>query len=91
MLAEIGRHEGALAAFERALFLDAAYVDACYGKGATLLELDRGEEALAVFEQALALDRDDPLNWTFKANARRQFGREAEASKADTLAEELDG
>ena len=51
-----GNEKEAVARFDRALQVEAAYVPALVGRGRVLLELDRDADALASFEAALAKD-----------------------------------
>jgi tetratricopeptide (TPR) repeat protein len=90
-LIDLGRHQDAVAACDRAIQIDAAEVAAdrfpdarsfAYGaKGVALLQLGRDAEALTAFDQALEL-RDDPQTWRHKATALERLGRPDEAQAA---------
>jgi predicted O-linked N-acetylglucosamine transferase (SPINDLY family) len=53
---KLGRHEEALASFERAVVVRTGDVDALNNRGLALTELRRTAEALASFDRALAID-----------------------------------
>lgn len=90
-LIDLGRHEEAVAACDRAIQIDAAdlaadrFPDArayAYSaKGVALLQLGRDPEALAAFDQALDL-RDDAQTWRHKATVLQRLGRHDEAAIA---------
>lgn len=65
-LAEQGKFDEALAAFERMLALDPKLAAAWVGKGSMLVHLDRFEEALVTYDMALALDPEDASEWVAK-------------------------
>jgi serine/threonine protein kinase len=56
MLQDSGHYEEALVAYERALQLDANYVDAYDARGDAFSSLNRYQEALDAFERAIQLD-----------------------------------
>ncbi len=51
----LGRHEEALASFDKAITLKPDYAEAFYNRGVALQDLGRFEEALASYERAIAL------------------------------------
>lgn len=68
----LGRHEDAVAAFDRAASVSPAggalQVDALYGKAGALARLDRNAETVETLERVLGLDPDHP-------GARHDLGR----------------
>jgi tetratricopeptide (TPR) repeat protein len=74
-----GRHEQALANYERALSLRSGHADALNNRGSTLLALDRLDEALASYEQALAARPDFPEALSNRGSALERLGRLDEA------------
>jgi Tfp pilus assembly protein PilF len=62
-LHRLGRREAALAAFDRAVAIDAAYATALCNRGLLLVEMRRGGEAAKSFQQVLALTADSPSGW----------------------------
>ena len=66
-VARVGRHEDALASFDRALALDPDYADAHNNRGNAYLELNRPGDALAGYDRALALKPDSPTRWSIAA------------------------
>lgn len=58
VLRDLGRHEEALASYDRALRLKPDYAKAFYHRGNTLLNLKRPEDALASYDRALKLKPD---------------------------------
>lgn len=58
VLRDLGRHEEALASYDRALRLKPDYAKAFYHRGNTLLKLKRPEDALASYDRALKLRPD---------------------------------
>jgi len=78
-LSELGRHEGALACFDRALELDPESKDAWVNKGAVLRKLERWAEAVNCYDRALALDPDSNLAWVNKGLALQRLGQHAES------------
>lgn len=83
-----GRHEEALAFYDRALLLRPDHARALCNRGVTLDELGRHAEALASYDRALALSPDDPATLSNRGNALRGLSRldEALASQDKALA-----
>jgi tetratricopeptide (TPR) repeat protein len=83
-LAEAGRYEEALLAFERALALpegeDTALLYSRKGQVLTLLE--RHEQALAAYERARDIDAGNQYHWMNVGVGLSQLGRHAEALDA---------
>ena len=75
-------HEGAIAAFDKAIELKPDYFDAWYLKGVALATLDRYDEALLADEQALRCQPKDPETWLHKAVALSRLERYEEALTA---------
>lgn len=78
-LANLGRFEGALKCFERAISLDPTNVAAYRNKGVTLERLGRLEEALHTYEQAIRLDPSDARAYYNKGVVLRALKRTKEA------------
>jgi tetratricopeptide (TPR) repeat protein len=75
---KLGETEAALAAYEKALSLDAQNADAAYNAGLILFEANRIDEALSRFEQGLAQKPADPDLLDMAARCylhRQQFDR----------------
>lgn len=68
-LLRAGRHEDALASFDRALEHDPDDAESHTLRAATLLELDKFEAALAAAERAIELDREQAVAHTAAAEA----------------------
>jgi tetratricopeptide (TPR) repeat protein len=69
MLANAGRHEEAIAAFEQCIRPDPKSAYPWNGKGSALNSLGRHEEALAAFEQCIRLDPKYAYPWNGKGIA----------------------
>jgi len=80
---EGGRHEEALAAFDKALALKPDNAFAWNNRGSTLRNLGRYEEALAAFDKALALKPDNAFAWNNRGSTLRNLGRYEEALAAN--------
>jgi tetratricopeptide (TPR) repeat protein len=78
-LSFLGRHEEALAAFERAIALRPDDFELLYQAGGLLQELDRYPEAIGVFERAIALRPYDPAARFAKGSALLLTGDNAGA------------
>ena len=74
-----GRHEAALAGYDRALALRPDDPQALSNRSVSLDELKRYEEALADCDRALSLLPGDPPALSNRGNALRGLGRHAEA------------
>ena len=63
MLEEAGRHDDALAAFERTAALDPQLDRAWYGMGLTLIRLQRFDEAIVALKKNTELQPMSPYGW----------------------------
>ena len=71
----------ALARFQRATQLDAAFTDARVALGRTLVKLGRGADAIAPLLTAEGLQPEDPQTHFQLAQAYRQAGRNEDAAR----------
>ncbi len=85
-----GRTGEAIAAYERAVEMDANYAMPWYNLGLTYADQHRMEKAVAAFQQALALDETWAYPWRGLGNVYRCQGRATEAIKAYKRALDLD-
>lgn len=76
-LAELGRHEEALAGYNRALELDPRLAMALRGKALVLRTMHKSAEALVAVELALQVDPSLALAWRAKGAILRDLGRDA--------------
>lgn len=85
-----GRHDEAMACFERCLAIDPNYVDALLGKA--MVHLGRGEfdDAIALGKRIVELTPDDVLAHTNLSVFYQRAGRIAEAEEAAAAAKVLD-
>ena len=88
-LAELGKDEEALQAYNRAIDIKPDYSEAWNNKGITLVKLDKVEEALQAFDKAIAIKPDFYDAWYNKGIVLRPLGKAAEAQKAFRKAEQL--
>src|SRR5688572_5513034 len=77
-----GRHEEALASFERAVVLKPAYADAWLSLARFLLDLDRRGEALAAAREAAAQAPKDKHAWHWLGIAAHRLDLLEEAAQA---------
>ena len=89
-LVNLGQHEEAIAAFEKALEIDPKFHFAWYGLGNALKELGRNSEAIAAFDKALEIDPKSHFAWNNLGNALSNLGRNSEAIAAFEKALEID-
>ncbi len=82
-------HE-ALAAFDRAIALDAGYGDAWLGRGLALMRLGRRDDSRRALQTAAALEPRRALNRSYLAKAFSASGEARLAEKDIRLAKELD-
>jgi len=68
----MGRHEEALASYDRAIVLKPDYVEAYQGRGFSLLNRGRHEAAIASFDQAIALKADQKYLLAFRRYVQMQ-------------------
>ena len=78
-LAELARHEEALASYDRALALNPGFAQAIYNRGNTLGHLGRHEEALAGYDRALAIVPDFPQAHYNRGNTLGHLNRHEES------------
>jgi predicted TPR repeat methyltransferase len=78
-LLQLGRHEPALACFERALKLQPDFVEVLANQATVLFALKRFEQALAGFDRVVALDPSNAVAWNNRANTLVSLGRLEEA------------
>ncbi len=78
-LDESGKHEEAMASFERELGLKPGDYATCFNRGMMMVMLGRSEEALANFDRALDLKPDDNVAWFNRGVALGDLGRSEEA------------
>src|SRR5262249_60759666 len=64
-----GDPTAAIAAYDAAIKVDAAFAKAWKWKGRALAELKRVDEAVACYDQALTREAGDHELWTFKGQA----------------------
>ncbi len=88
-LHRLGRHDEAVAAFDRALMLSPELFSARRDRGHALLALDRPQQALASFDAALAVERRDPETLCHRGDALLRLGRIEEAIEAYEAALEV--
>jgi len=77
-LAEAGRHDEALAGYDRALKLDPRLAMALRGKARVLDSMGRHADALETIELSLQADPGLALAWRTKGAVLRNLGRDAE-------------
>ncbi len=90
MLAALGRHDEALASFDRALALQPDYAPAHYNRGNTLHALKRYAEAVASFDRALTAHPDYVDALTNRAVNLHELKRDGEALESLDRALALD-
>jgi tetratricopeptide (TPR) repeat protein len=89
-LLRAGKHEQALALYERVVREFPHESSGWNNHGHTLDALGRVEESLASFERALELDESDAAAWLNRSRARRQLGQLEAALEDAMAAHELD-
>jgi protein O-GlcNAc transferase len=88
--AAAGRHEQALASFERAVILKPDYADAWLSLARVLIDLDRAGEALAAAREAAHHAPQDKLAWHWLGIAAHKLDLLDEAAEAQRKAVALD-
>ncbi len=78
-LAELGRHQDALACYDRAIEINPRYASAWYNKGAALGDLGRHQDALACYDRAIDINPRDAAAWSNKGPVLGKLGRHQEA------------
>ncbi|MGC1309408.1 MAG: tetratricopeptide repeat protein [Phormidesmis sp.] len=89
-LAQVEDYEGAIAAFDQALALDANERDALFGKGLSLIDLERYDEAVSVFDEFVALVPDAASGWFYQGYSLFGLERYDEALEAYARSLEID-
>ena len=79
LLMREGRFQDAVTAFDEAILIRPAFVDALSNRATALSELKRYDEALEGFDAALALDAEHAISWNNRANALGAMKRFEEA------------
>ena len=85
-----GRHDEAMACFERCLAIDPDYGDAVLGKAMVHLAREEFDEAIACAKRLVELQPDDVLAYTNLSVFCQRAGRIAEAEEAGAKARMLD-
>jgi len=78
-LDELGRHEEAIACYDKALEIDPGDVNTWSNKGTALGALGRHQEAIACLDQALRLNPESAPAWSNKGNALDSLAHYEEA------------
>ena len=65
-LEELGKHDEAIKAFDKAIEINPQDSYAWDGKGIALWKLDKYDEAIKAFDKAIEIDPHDSLGWTIK-------------------------
>jgi len=81
-LSRLGRHEDALASFERAIAAAPDFADAHGNRASALMELGRLEEACADYERAVALQPASIGDWLNLGTVLHRLGRHDDAIAA---------
>ena len=89
-LANLGQHEEAIAAYNKALKIDPKFHISWNGLGSALRELGRNTEAIAALEKALEIEPEDHFALNNLGNALNDLGRNTEAIAAFETALEID-
>jgi tetratricopeptide (TPR) repeat protein len=87
---DLGRHEEAIAAYQRAIELDPEYASPHNGLGNVYDDLGRHEEAIAAYQRAIELDPEYASPHNGLGNVYDDLGRHEEAIAAYQRAIELD-
>ena len=85
-----GRHDEALACFEKCLKIDPNYGDAILGKAMVCLSRDQLDDAIRLGKQLVELDPNDVLAYTNLSMFYQRAGRIEEAEEAGAQARMLD-
>lgn len=85
-----GRHDEAMACFERCLAIDPTYVDALLGKAMVHLAREQFDDAIVCGRRIVELTPDDVLAYTNLSMFFQRAGRIPEAEEAAAKAKVLD-
>ena len=85
-----GRHEEAMACFDKCLAIDPNYGDAILGKAMVHLAREEFDDAIAQGKRLVDLDPDDVLAYTNLSVFYQRAGRIEEAEEAGAKARTLD-
>ncbi len=85
-----GRHDEALATFDRCLELDPEYWDAFLGKAMVFLAREQFDEAIALAQRMVELRPDDVLSYTNLSMFYQRAGRIEAAEEAAAKSRMLD-
>lgn len=85
-----GRHDEAMACFERCLAIDPDYADAILGKAMVHMARNQFDDAIACAKRIVELTPDDVLAHTNLSVFCQRAGRIAEAEEAAAKAKVLD-
>lgn len=89
-LKTLGRHEEAIACFEKALAFDPQHAMAWHHKGVVLGRFGRHEEAMTCYDKALAIGPSFPLCWNNKGLLFYLLGQREQALTCYDKALEID-
>jgi tetratricopeptide (TPR) repeat protein len=79
-LADLGRHQDALACCDRALGINPRYAEAWSNKGVALGNMGRYHEAITCYDRAIQINPRDAVAWHNKGVVLGDLGRYQEAS-----------
>ncbi len=84
-----GRHEDAVAEYEKSIAADSSFIDALHGLARAYQDMERYDDAIATAKRIAALDKDDVLAHTSLSILYQKKGMvpeaEEEANKARIL------
>lgn len=78
----IGKHNEAIACYDKAIEIDPMYADAWNNKGFSLDELGKYQEAEACYDKALEIDPQDAVAWYNRGQSFKSIGMYKEAIEA---------
>jgi len=85
-----GRHDEAMACFDRCLAIDPSYADAILGKAMVHLAREEFDQAIELGKRLVELDPNDLLAYTNLSVFYQRAGRIEEAEEAGAKAKMLD-
>jgi tetratricopeptide (TPR) repeat protein len=85
-----GKHEEAMACFDKCLAIDPDYADALLGKAMVYLAREEFDQAIALAKRLVELDPEDLLAYTNLSVFYQRAGKIAEAEEAGAKARMLD-